>query len=105
MRTDKRNQILGVGAMQRAQCRRITLTRALAKKLRAQLKVFECARNDFFCGFSARQLSEGSIVLHAAISPFTASIDLANIAFSASSIGNSMMRSTPPAPITQGTPT
>ena len=53
----------------------------------------------------ARQTSAGSISLQAAISPCTEATDLANIAFSASSIGNSITRSTPPAPITAGTPT
>ena len=48
---------------------------------------------------------EVSMPLQASTSPRTDSTDLANMAVSASSIGNSTMRSTPPAPITTGTPT
>ena len=50
------------------------------------------------------QASEGSICLQAAIRPRTELTDLANIARSSSSSGNSMMRSAPPAPITVGAP-
>ena len=53
----------------------------------------------------AQAASAGLIALHASIKPCTAATDLANIAFSASSSAISMIRSTPLAPITTGTPT
>ena len=49
--------------------------------------------------------SAGLIALQASIRPWTAATDFSNIAFSASSNEISMIRSTPFAPITTGTPT
>ncbi len=51
------------------------------------------------------QPSEGSIALQASTRPWTASIDLSNIARSARLSVISTIRSMPPAPITVGTPT
>ena len=56
-------------------------------------------------GQSFAYASEPSISLQAATRPLTASTDLSNMAFSSLFMLISTTRSTPPAPITVGTPT